>query len=144
MDFGKHLLSTSYEIYRSPSGELVKEVELSTISKDLAYFVARVKDELASQGSRGRHKSEVEDQLERVSQECEKILAGFKLAFDGLERQNKQSGSRGPQISRIKMARGAIHKALLNYWDASKIQQMIGRLEQTKGRLITATLLCLW
>jgi len=145
VDFGKHLLSASYEIYRSPSGESAKEVELSTIAKDLAHFVAGIKDNLKTSASHNRHKSAAQNHLEIVSEQCEKILADFKKAFDGVERLNKQRESRGmPQMSRLKMARGAILKALLSYWDASKVQRMIGWLEQTKGRLITATLVCLW
>jgi hypothetical protein len=44
VDFGKNLLSASYEIYRSPSGETSEEVELSTIAKDLTALITQIKD----------------------------------------------------------------------------------------------------
>lgn len=145
VDFGKHLLSASYELYRSPSGETAKELELSTISKDLAQLVAGIKDNVKASASGNCNKVVAENQLVDISEECENILAEFKSALDALERQRQQRAGRGmAQKPRLKMAQGVIRKALVSYWDASKVDRMIGRLEKTKGRLITATLFCLW
>jgi hypothetical protein len=46
VDFGRHILSDSYEIYRSQSGELAKEVDLKIISKDLTDLVTQIKGRL--------------------------------------------------------------------------------------------------
>jgi hypothetical protein len=58
------------------------------------------------------------------------------------------SGREGKQKehpkSRLKMARGSIRRALGSVWNAPKTDSMIKKLEKTKGRMMTATLFCLW
>src|SRR5579862_4718978 len=95
VDFGKHLLSASYELYRSPSGETAKEVELSTISKDLANFVTQIKDNVKTSASGDRCHTATGHQLVEISKECEQILAEFKRALNSLERQRQQRDGRG-------------------------------------------------
>ncbi|KAN0110089.1 hypothetical protein V8E51_006476 [Hyaloscypha variabilis] len=145
VDFGKHLLSASYELYRSPDGVTAKEVELSTISKDMAHLVARIKDNVETTASGDGHNTAADHQLLEISKECELILAEFKGALDALERPKLQIVGRGTtQKPKLKMAQGAILKALTSVWNGSEIDRKIGRLGRLKSRLITATLFCLW
>ena len=84
VDFGRHLLSASYEIYKSPSGETVKELEVGTISKDLTDLVAQIKDKVGTAASGKGRATDAEYQLVKISEECEEILTKFRKALDGL------------------------------------------------------------
>jgi hypothetical protein len=141
VDFGKHLLSDSYEIYRSPSGETAKMVDVSTIANDLACFTTQIKDKTGTSAGNNRHRAAAESHLIKVSKECEEIVAQFQGALD----QWRHGETRGKEKrTRLKMARGAIRNALSSVWNSSKIDGMIEQLDTIKGRLVTATLFCLW
>jgi hypothetical protein len=138
VEFGRHLLSASYEIYRSPSGESAKNFDLRAISKDLTDLVAQIKERMGPSASIQLNKSTAEYQLAEISKEFEMILKEFKGALDKLERRrrSKKTG--------FEMARGAILTALKDVWNASTVDRMRERLENQKHRLMDATLFCLW
>jgi hypothetical protein len=138
VDFGRHLLSASYEIYRSPSGESAKNVDLRTISKDLTDLVAQIKDKVGPSASIQLDKSTAEYQLAEISKECEWILKEFKGALEKLGRQRRS------KKTAFEMARGAILIALKDVWNASTVDRMRERLENQKRRLMDATMICLW
>lgn len=102
VDFGRQLLSASYEIYRSSSGISSKNVDLRTISKDLTDLVAQIKDKVGPWASIQPDKSTAEYQLAEISKECEMILKEFKGALEKLGRQQRS------KKTAIEMARGAI------------------------------------
>jgi hypothetical protein len=138
VDFGRHLLSDSYEIYKSPSGESAKEVDLKTISKDLTDLVTQIKDKAGTSSGVKRDQSTAEYQLAEISKDCEKILKEFKGALEKLGRQTPSKGTR------FRLAGGAFLRALEKTWSSSSLNQMRERLEKMKARLVTATLFCLW
>jgi hypothetical protein len=145
VDFGRHLLSASYEIYKSPSGETVKELEVGTISKDLTDLVAQIKDKVGTAASGKGRATDAEYQLVKISEECEEILTKFRKALDGLAWPKALTEGEGaPKKARLKMARGAIRKALMSVWTFSELDGMVEQLEKVKGRLMAATLFCLW
>jgi hypothetical protein len=138
VDFGRQLLSASYEIYRSPSGISSKNVDLRTISKDLTDLVAQIKEKVGTSASIRLDKSTAEYQLVEISKECEMILKEFKGALDKLGRQRRSKNTA------FEMARGAILMALKDIWNASTVDRMTERLDNQKRRLVDATLFCLW
>jgi hypothetical protein len=148
VDFGKHLLSASYEIYRSPSGETSKEVEFSTIAKDLTALITQIKDRVGKLPRGEGHNTAAQYQLVKISEECEEIFTQFQEALHQLEKRDLLSGREGKQKehpkSRLKVARGTIRRALGSVWNAPKTDSMIKKLEKTKGRMMTVTLFCLW
>jgi hypothetical protein len=150
VDFGKHLLSASYEIYRSPSGETANEVDLSTIAKDLTTFVVQIKDKIGTTESckRPRARPVAEYHLAKICAECEEIVTQFHGALNERDKQestkSKGVGLRENPKTRLKMAQGAIRKALTSVWNSSKIYDTTKQLRELKDRLMTATLFCLW
>ena len=148
VDFGTRLLSTSYEIYKSPFGETAKEVELSTVTNDLAGLVAHVKDAVEVSKAEYHYRSVAETQLVGISQECEEIVAQFRKALDIFKGREINRVSQGKQNngrrSSLSLTRGAPRAALASIWNASKVDAMINRLENLKRRMTTATLFCLW
>jgi hypothetical protein len=138
VDFGRHLLSASYEIYRSPSGESAKNLDLRTISKDLTDLVAQIKDKVGPSASIQLDTSTADFKLAEISKECEMILTEFKDALEKLGRQRRS------KKTAFEMARGAILTALMDVWNASTVERMRVRLENQKQRLVRATLFCLW
>ncbi|PMD15987.1 hypothetical protein NA56DRAFT_324899 [Hyaloscypha hepaticicola] len=138
VDFGRQLLSASYEIYRSPSGESSKNVDLRTISKDLTDLVAQIKKKVGPSANIKLDKSTAEYRLAEISKECEMILKEFEGALDKLGRQ------RSSKKTAFEMARGAILTALEDVLNASTVDRMRARLDNQKCRLVDATLFCLW
>ncbi len=138
VDFGRQLLSASYEIYRSPSGISSKNFDLGTISKDLTDFVAQIKDNVGPSASLQLDKSTAEYQLAEISKECEMILKEFKGALDKLWRQRRS------KETAFEMARGAMLTALKDVLNVSTVDRMRERLENQKRHLVDATLFCLW
>ena len=138
VDFGRQLLSASYEIYRSPSGISSKNVDLGTISKDLTDLVAQIKEKVGPSASIRLDKSTAEYRLAEISKECEMILKEFKEALEKLGTQRRS------EKTAFEMARGAILIALKDVWSASTVDRMRKRLENQKERLVHATLFCLW
>lgn len=146
VDFGKHVLSTSYEIYKSPSGETVKEVELATIEKDLLGMVAHITDAIEASTAQNVYRSEAEASLLQISKECGEIVDRFKKGL-GLLKHRKgpiitQAGKKDDSKSGISFLSGG--NAVARFWNASKIAGMIEQLERVKSRMTTATLFCLW
>lgn len=144
LDFGRHILSASYEIYRSPSGQTAKVVEITTISKDLTDLVAQIKDKVGTAAIVNQQRSGAENQLIQISEQCEAILTDLQGALNKLEQQSSPTTWAAGQSPRLKMARGAIRKALANVWSSSALDQTSQKLEKMKDRLVTATLFCLW
>jgi hypothetical protein len=148
VDFGKHLLSASYEIYRSPSGETANEVELSTIAKDLTTLVVQIKGKIGSTAGDDPPGAAAEYHLAKICEECEEIVTQFHVALNELGKQesikSRGVGSKESPKTRLKMAQGAIRKALASVWNSSKIYDTTEQLKKLKGRLMTATLFSIW
>jgi hypothetical protein len=148
VDFGSRLLSTSYEISRSSSGQTAKEVELSTITSELLGLVAHVKDTVEASKAGNRYRSEAENRLVKISEECEEVVSQFGSALDILKNRERTEASRGSKKddgkSRISFLWGSPRAALASVWNASKIDGMIEQLEKLKRRMTAATLFCLW
>lgn len=142
LDFGLRLLSTSYDIYKSPSGWTAKQVTLSTIVDDLTGVLDQVKDTTSAGYA---YTSPAEDQLLRLSRECKALIAPLREALGQLQRTGPTKFTfEEPQAGGEKSIRKTLHAALKSVWKESEIDETIDKLDKMKRRMMTATLFALW
>lgn len=142
LDFGLRLLSTSYDIYKSPSGRTAKQVTLSTIVDDLTDLLDQTKDTTSAGYA---YTSPAEEQLLRLSKECKALVAPLHEALGRLRKAGPTEFTfEEPQSGKEKSIRKTLRAALKSVWEESEIDETIGKLDKMKRRMMTATLLALW
>lgn len=142
LDFGLRLLSTSYDIYKSPSGRSAKQVALSTIVDDLTGLLDQVKD-TSSAGY--AYTSPADDKLLKLSKECKTLIAPLQEALGRLQKDGPTKFTfEEPQVVEEKSVRKTLYAALRLVWKESEIDETIDKLDKMKRRMMTATLFSLW
>ncbi|KAH6632215.1 hypothetical protein F5144DRAFT_245063 [Chaetomium tenue] len=141
LDFGSRLLSTSRQIYRSPSGRTAKQVTLSTITNDLAHILAQVEQATASitPTSLAYH------QLVGLSTECKDLIAPLNDALAALGKDGDSvfmydEGKRVKEKSVLKTLRCALEAI----WNQAEIEETIAKLRDMERRVTTAVIFAIW
>ncbi|EAQ87685.1 hypothetical protein CHGG_04304 [Chaetomium globosum CBS 148.51] len=141
LDFGSRLLSTSRQIYRSPSGRTARQVTLSTITNDLAHILAHVEQATASitPTSLAYH------QLVSLSTECKDLIAPLNDALAALGKDGDSvfmydEGKRVKEKSVLKTLRSALEAI----WNQAEIEETIAKLRDMERRVTTAVIFAIW
>ncbi|KAK3372588.1 hypothetical protein B0H63DRAFT_551307 [Podospora didyma] len=149
LDFGVRVLLTSYDVYKSPSGQSAKQVALSTIVNDLDGLLDQVK--VATSMPLGDAlESPVESQLFTLVEECKALIVPLRKALGRLQRKGSSTYTFEPRAvsetraERETSFRKSFRCALQVVWKESEIVATISKLENMKRRMMTATLFVLW
>ena len=137
VDFGTRLLSTSVEIYKSPSGQTAEEVEVTTVLGDLTSLASRTREIMA------RHETPLDragdDEMSRFLSEIDHIVLDFQGATDSLLARGivRLYGKEG-------LNKKSLGSALISISNASKTSEILSRLGTLQRRILQFALLQLW
>jgi hypothetical protein len=148
LDFGSRLLSTSYQVYKSPKGKTEKQVALSTIIDDLSCLLQHVERVTAG----AKPCSATQSKLVHLSDECRNLITPLNKALDRLQgQQNGESsftfddGQQGGEAATSKKPMIKIlRNALIAVWDESEIEETMGKLEDMRRRMTSAAIFTVW
>jgi len=133
VDFGSRLVSTTYKIYRSPSGQTSKNVALAVIGKDLAHLTSRV--EVHAKALRISGENTSSETFLRLCNECKEISLELHGALDRLQ----ASGTR-----KIEYAKSSFLVALKTIWSESKVKILEHQMSEARQQVIMSAVVCLW
>ncbi len=148
LDFGSRLLSTSYTIYKSPSGQTAKQVALDTIVKDFSVLLGQVENTTSSAFAPAPA-SPAQGQLLKLCGECQELIAPLINALGQLQNDGHadteitfdgQAAQRRGGKAVVKTVKAALKAVLKD----SEMNDMIEKLEAMHRRMISATLFALW
>jgi hypothetical protein len=142
VDFASRVVSSAWEIYRSPSGETLIEYEASTLARDLAYLATQIhnKSELFTSEMPYAGENESERQLRGLCKECLKINTEMQSALSTAKEKEGASefGSSGHSAVRT------FRKALEKVWGHKKTEALVDRIHSVRQQMMMSTLVCLW
>ena len=119
-DFGFRLIRSAHELYKSPSGQRSKYVELSTVSQDLSRLADGVKAKLTeNQGSAG-------EVFLRLCRECASTNDELQGMLDKLRAQGS---------TKIALAADGWRIAFRQVAAAGDIEKLAGRLSQIRQQM---------
>jgi len=152
VQFGSKLISESREIYRSTDGALDKNLALEQIAKNLSELNAalrldrepgdlfthkgttaakRRKSKAAKFARPPRNPSAVEQQLNRICEECDSVTQQLLKELDKLKLRGGQRKW------------GSFRQALSNVWSQGEIQELEKKLEGIRKQIDTTLLVYL-
>ncbi|KAK5658053.1 hypothetical protein OQA88_2609 [Cercophora sp. LCS_1] len=134
VDFGSRLLSDTYEIYQSGTGQRARDLELSTASRDLAELSAQLQNHLAGTSDAAGGSSAV---LFGLSQQCIKASAELQRAINEVQANMAGTG-------RIGIVANSFVSALKAMWKASEIERLKESLSEIRSQMTVATLVSIW
>ncbi|KAM5347420.1 hypothetical protein ACJ41O_010425 [Fusarium nematophilum] len=153
VDFGQRLLSQTWHIYRSASGEDLALRELSTVSGDLTQLAKGIRDALDRQqmGAKGAFQVE-DDLLLRICGECDAIAAEIKSI---LPRVNGtfQSGIENDERAANKPFFKCIEPRSVGEWfrevlsrclKGKELEEINDRLNQVRQQIMIASTMSIW
>ena len=144
LDFGSRLLSTSYQVYKSPSGQSAREASLSTITDDLSTLLQQLR-ETSSTAHSEIVTSPAQRQLLKLSEECETLLDPLRPALAQLEKDGHTDFTFDAWGKRkTKNALKTIQSTLKAVLKDSETQKTTDQLESMRRRIMSATLSALW
>ncbi|OJD34129.1 ent-kaurene oxidase [Diplodia corticola] len=126
VDYGTRVLSTTYQIYQSGSGQTTRDVELSSLSQDLSDLSERLKK---------RPSGTPENALLHLCDRCVEASDELQRAIDALR-------ARG--TTRISVAASSLVSALKSIWTEDKIGRLRDRLSEIRSQMTIATLVSVW
>ena len=145
LDFGSKLLSMSYEIYTSPSGQSSKEEALSTVVAELTGLLGQVEQTISTSSSSA---SPAQNQLLKLCAEATDLIAPLKKTLRHLQKEGAAkldiAGDEEEASSRPKSVRNAIHLAVKAIWGLAKTDRTIEKLQAMRVRMMAAVLFTLW
>jgi hypothetical protein len=147
LDFGSRLLSSSCDIYRSPSGQTAKQVALSAIVGDLSSLLNQVEQTISAGLRSGAHPSPAQDRLLGLCGECKNLIAPLNQSLSRLQRDRASDLCFGGQDAEEKCGRGvlmSLRLALKAVWNESEIVETFDKLDAMKRRITAAALFALW
>ncbi|KAK0616675.1 hypothetical protein B0T14DRAFT_250916 [Immersiella caudata] len=147
LDFGSRLLSSSCDIYRSPSGQTAKQVALSAIIDDLSSLLNQVEQTISIRLRSGSHPSPAEDQVLRLCKECKSLVAPVSQSLSRLQDDQATGSCFGSQDASGKTDRtvlAALRLALKAVWNEAEIIETFNKLDAMKRRITAAALFALW
>ncbi|KAK0709320.1 hypothetical protein B0T26DRAFT_652605, partial [Lasiosphaeria miniovina] len=143
-DFGCRLLRRAYEIYESPKNQSAKNIELSTVSRDLAHLVQDVELKLGGNGNetenrkgqgRGQAQSREEqhpnEAFMRLCRECRETNDQLQVIIGKLQ-------ARGS--NRLSLAASSWMVALRQAAAAGDLDRLTERLNQIRQQIMVALL----
>lgn len=141
VDFASRVVSTTVEIYRSPSGQTHTEYEASTLVGDLAYLATQIrdKDKLFEEDRPHHVASESERQLRRLCDECLEINDDIKSALSTAEENGMKSFCCGKHPKLCSFGK-AVEKVL----GSKKVKELIRRIDYLRQQMMMSILVCLW
>ncbi len=146
VDFGARLLSDTYEIYRSGTGHTERDVELSTLSRDLTALGTQLQDRLSVVSSPSAASASAsastaapgpEAVLLDLSRRCIEASSRLQKAVNDL--QANMAGT-----SKISVAANSFASALKAVWKKSEIEGLKENLEEIRSQMTIATLVSVW
>ncbi|GAB1311859.1 hypothetical protein MFIFM68171_02069 [Madurella fahalii] len=130
VDFAYTLVSTGYEVYKSPDGRTGRIVQLSKVAEDLNSVRARIEKGIARFPS-----SESDHELLILCQECRRIGAALESTVQSLT-------ARG--TSKLNYAKSSFVVATKGLWKDGEIQALNESLEQVRSRVMMALMISVW
>ncbi|KAK3375813.1 hypothetical protein B0T24DRAFT_617096 [Lasiosphaeria ovina] len=141
-DFGCRLLRRAYEIYESPKNQSAKNIELSTVSRDLAHLVQDVELKLGENGNetenrngQGQAQSQEEqypnEAFMRLCRECRETNGQLQAIIGKLQ-------ARG--TNRLSLAASSWMVALRQVAAAGDLDRLTERLNQIRQQIMVALL----
>lgn len=132
VDYGTRVLSNTYEIYQSKSGHTLRDVELTTLSRDLTglskQLERRLHDAKSSPGA-------TDSALLDLCQRCMEASTELQSAINGLQAKG---------TTKINIAASSFVSALKAIWTESEIEKLRARLTEIRSQMTIAILASLW
>jgi energy-coupling factor transporter ATP-binding protein EcfA2 len=138
VDFGGHLLSDTYEIYISPSGQKDNLVQLSALASDLLQLSDQV-DRKSRALTQNEQHAKSENQLLKLCSECKTTSKDLQNALDLL----KTRGTKTFCFDKNGLG-GSFRVALQGIWSHKKIEKMVEDLANIRRRMMMALLVSVW
>lgn len=131
VDYGTRILSTTYEIYQSGSGHTARNVELSTLSRELSGLSEQLQSRLCDVK---RPPEASESALLDLCRRCMEASAELQSAIDGLRAKGKK---------RIRVAACSFVSALKSIWTEDRVERLRDRLTEIRSQMTMAILVCI-
>ncbi|KAM0550221.1 hypothetical protein ACHAPJ_009069 [Fusarium lateritium] len=149
VDFGQRLLSETWHVYRSATGETLELRELSTISQDLTQITVAVQGALNQQQRQSLSESshDTDTLLLGVCGECDAIAQEINSILphinDSFKKQLKVEGRVAKQLLFMKQKSTSIGEAfrtaLRTLWKGKELEELRIRLSGVSQKIIMMT-----
>ena len=137
-DFGRRLLSDTWEVYQSPSGQVVQNLEVSMVVNDLAKLTNVLTPNIRG-GPLGSNQ-DIENQLPEICAKCKSLSNEIQNALAKIYKQPTRRNEEKLQQSTGEAFRASLH----TWWREDKIPEMRRQLKTIHRRLIDAVTISLW
>lgn len=130
VEFGRVLVSSAYELYKSPTGQTAQVVELSTVAKDLESVRHQIDEALTDSPL-----ADADHDIAKLCLRCQKVGATLQFIVNSLTARGK---------TKLDFARSSFVIAAKGLWKAGEITKLNEELDTIRSHIMFRMILSIW
>ncbi|KAF5990080.1 hypothetical protein FBULB1_276 [Fusarium bulbicola] len=155
VDFGQRLLSETWHIYHSASGQTLRLQNLSAISADISKLSMTIRETFKVQQQDASALDSPDKELLHLCQECEDIATRILAVMPNISKKFETHLAADKEVVELAQQNGlrsyelksvgeCFRVALRSWWSRDEIAKLGERLEKVRQGMVTAATMSIW